>query len=31
MLKDFISAIRGGICGVMDNRKINKDEVRKVL
>ena len=30
MLKDFISAIRGGICGAMGNRNINKDEGRKL-
>ena len=29
MLKDFIGAMRGGICGVMGNRKINKNENRK--
>ena len=30
MLKDFIGAMRGGICGVMGNRKINKNENRKL-
>ena len=29
MLKDFIGAMRGGICGVMGNRKINKNGSRK--
>ena len=28
MLKDFISAIRGGICGVMGDRHVNNDETR---
>ena len=30
MLKDFIGAMRGGICGVFGNRKINKNENRKL-
>ena len=30
MMLDFISAMRGGICGVMGNRRINKDEGRKL-
>ena len=30
MLKDFLSAIRGGISGVMGNRKTNKDEDREL-
>ena len=25
MLKDFISAVRGGICGVMDKRYVNNN------
>ena len=30
MLIDFIGAMRGCICGVMDNRKINKNGNRKL-
>ena len=29
MLKNFVDAMRAGICGVMGNRKINKSENRK--
>ena len=31
MLKDFITAIRAGICRVMGNRKINKNESRNLV